>query len=63
MIRLLAWEFPYAAGVAIKKEKEKKKKKKICPTPILKSNLEVPTCDALVKDLTAAAPFAVEVQV
>ena len=26
-IQLLAWELPYAVGVALKKDKEKKKKK------------------------------------
>jgi len=30
LIQLLAWEFPYAAGVALKRrKKEKEKKKKI----------------------------------
>ena len=28
MIQLLAWELPYASGVALKKQKKKKKKKK-----------------------------------
>ena len=27
LIRLLAWELPYAVGVALKKQKKKKKKK------------------------------------
>ena len=28
LIRSLAWEFPYATGVALKRQKKKKKKKK-----------------------------------
>ena len=59
-IRPLAWELPYAVGLALKRQKRKKTKKNLPKVTSLHCSEEIQSLISVAHTLSLLKPFAVE---
>ena len=60
LVRPLAWELPYAVGLALKRQKRKKTKKNLPKVTSLHCSEEIQSLISVAHTLSLLKPFAVE---